>query len=76
MRFRDEKAEDLDQARAEEARWRAEHTEGTAAQLVDQVGAGFHPDWAPVLRAMLFAVDRRRVRQVTGLATRTASTAP
>lgn len=35
-----------------------------------------HPDWAPVLRAMLFAVDRHRARQVTGLATGTARTAP
>jgi len=47
--------------------WRVEHPEGTAAQLVNQVGARFHPDWAPVLRAMLFVADRHAARVVTGI---------
>ena len=41
--------DDLVRARAAVREWRAEQPEGTAAQLVDEVGARFHPDWAPVL---------------------------
>jgi hypothetical protein len=58
--------EDLARARAAVREWRAAHPEGNAAQLVDQVGTRFHPDWAPVLRAMLFVVDRHAARAVTG----------
>ena len=50
MRFCED---DLVRARAAVREWRAEHPEGTAAQLVNQVSVRFHPDWAPVLRAML-----------------------
>jgi hypothetical protein len=60
--------DDLVRARAAVREWRAEHPEGTAAQLVDQVGGQFHPDWGPVLRAMLFVVDRHAARVVTGIA--------
>lgn len=68
MRFRDDNNPgELDRARAAVRRWRAEHPEGTATQLVDQVGARFHPDWAPVLRAMLFVVDRHTARVVSGI---------
>jgi hypothetical protein len=59
--------EELARARAAVRQWRAEHPEGTDAQLVDQVGARFHPDWAPVLRAMLFVTDRHAARVVTGI---------
>lgn len=64
MRFGED---DLVRARAAVRQWRAGHPEGTAAQLVDEVGAGFHPDWAPVLRAMLFVVDQHAARIVTGV---------
>lgn len=69
MRFRDDNPGDLEHARAAVPQWRAGHPEGTAAQLVDQVGARFHPDWAPVLRAMLFVVDRHAARAVSGIVT-------
>jgi hypothetical protein len=59
--------DDLVRARAAVREWRAEHPEGTAAQLVDQVGARLHPDWAPVLRAMLFVADQHAARVVTGI---------
>ena len=74
MRFRDEPA-DLERARAAVREWRAGHPEGTATQLVDQVGSRFHPDWAPVLRAMLFVVDRHAARAVTGIVTAQAGAA-
>jgi hypothetical protein len=64
MRFAED---ELARARAAVREWRAEHPEGTAAQLVNQVGARFHPDWAPVLRAMLFVADRHAARVVTGI---------
>jgi hypothetical protein len=64
MRFGED---DLMRARAAVREWRAEHPEGTAVQLIDQVGARFHPDWAPVLRAMLFVADRHAARVVTGI---------
>jgi hypothetical protein len=41
--------------------------EGTAEQLVAALGDEFHRDYGPVLRAVLFAVDRHRARQVTGI---------
>jgi hypothetical protein len=59
--------DDLARARAAVREWRAEHPEGTAAQLVDELGARFRPDWAPVLRAILFVVDRHAARMVTGI---------
>ncbi|MGH3418022.1 MAG: hypothetical protein ACRDOD_00260 [Streptosporangiaceae bacterium] len=61
MRYSDGKPEDLERARAAVRQWRA-------GQLVADLGAGFHPDWAPVLRAMLFVVDRHAARVVTGIA--------
>jgi hypothetical protein len=76
VRFRDcNNPGDLERARAAVRQWRAEHPEGTATQLVDQVGARFHPDWVPVLRAMLFVVDRHAARAVTGIVTAKAGAA-
>ena len=67
MKYRVDNAEDLAVARAAVREWRVEHPEGTPVQLVGQVGAVFGPDWAPVLRAMLFVVDRRAARVVSGV---------
>lgn len=74
MRFREEKPGDLDRARAAVAAWREEHPAGTDADLIAAVGPAFHPDWAVVLRGVLFAVDRHRVRRVTGVITGQAGT--
>ena len=68
MRFRDEKTEDLARARAEVAAWRIQHHAGTSEELVAAIGHRFHRDYGPVLRAVLFAVDRHNARQVTGVA--------
>ncbi len=67
MRFREDKPEDLDRARAAVAAWRAQHPQGTADELVADLGSQFHPDYGPVLRAVLFAADRHRARLSAGV---------
>ena len=69
MRFREDKPEDLNRARAAVAEWRDQNPEGTGAELVAALGAQFHPDYAPVLRAVLFTVDRHQAREVIGITT-------
>lgn len=66
MRFREDNPEDLDRACALVAEWRAEHPEGTPAELVAAIGSQFHRDYPPVLRGVLCAVDRHLARGVTG----------
>ncbi len=69
MRFREDKVEDLDRARTAVAAWREQHPQGTDEQLVADMGSQFHPDYAVVLRALLFAADRHQARGVTGIIT-------
>ena len=71
MRYREEKPTDLARARDAVAAWRHQNPAGTAEELVAVVGRQFHRDYAVVL----FAIDRHRAHQVTGLATETARTA-
>jgi hypothetical protein len=66
MRFREDSPEDLARARAEVAVWRDHHPAGTGEELVAAIGGRFHRDYGPVLRAVLFAVDRHHARKVTG----------
>ena len=70
MRFRDDNPADLARARTAVTAWRDQNPAGTGAELVAAVGRQFHPDYGVVLRAVLFAVDRRRAREVTGIAAR------
>jgi hypothetical protein len=67
VRFRDDCPADL--ARATVTAWRDQNPGGTSDELVAAVGRQFHPDYGVVLRAVLFAVDRHRAREVTGIAT-------
>ena len=57
MRFREDNPGDLGRARAAVATWRDQNPAGTPEQLVAALGAGFHRDYGPVLRALLFAAD-------------------
>lgn len=66
MRFREDNREDLARARIEVAAWRAGQPAGTGEELIAALGHRFHRDYGPVLRAVLFAVDRHRAHQVTG----------
>jgi hypothetical protein len=58
MRYREDKPGDLERTRAAVAEWREQNPAGTAEQLTAAVGAQFHPHYGPVLRAVLFALDR------------------
>jgi len=69
VRFRDDNQADLTQARTAVTAWRDQNPAGTSDELVAAVGRHFHPDYDVVLRAVLFAVDRHRARDVTGIAT-------
>ena len=69
MRFRDDNPADLARARTAVTAWRDQHPAGTGDELVAAVGRQFHRDYGVVLRAMLFAVDRHRAREATGLTT-------
>ena len=70
MRFRDDNPADLARARSAVTAWRDQNPAETGAELVAAVGRQFHPDYGVVLRAVLFAVDRHRAREVTGIAAR------
>jgi hypothetical protein len=67
VRFREDNPEDLDRARKAAREWRQQHSTGTEAQFVAAVGGGFRPDYAPVLRAVLFAADSRDAKITTGV---------
>ncbi len=67
MRFREDRAADLIRARDAIAAWREQHPQGTAGQLVHDLGRGFHEDYGVVLRAVLFAVDSHGAKITTGI---------
>jgi hypothetical protein len=67
MRFRDGNPAGLARARAAVAAWRDQNPPWNAEELIAVIGYRFHRDYDVVLRAMLFAVDRHRARQVTGV---------
>jgi hypothetical protein len=67
VRFREDKPEDLDRARAEVTAWREQHPLGTAEQLVADLGIFFHQGYGPVLRGILFAVDSHGAKITTGV---------
>jgi hypothetical protein len=69
VRFREDSPQELARARAAVAAWRDQNPAGTAEQLVAALGGQFHRDYGPVLRAMLFAVDRHHARNITGIST-------
>jgi hypothetical protein len=67
VRFREDSPKELARARAAVTAWREQNPGGTAGQLTTELGSQFHPDYGPVLRAVLFAVDRHRARVTTGI---------
>jgi hypothetical protein len=69
VRFREDNSAELARARAAVAAWRDHNPAGTGDELVAAVGRQFHRDYGVVLRAVLFATDRHRARQVTGVTT-------
>ena len=69
MRFREDNPVGLARARTAVTAWRDQHPAGTSDELVAAVGRQFHRDYGVVLRAVLFAVDRHRAHEVTGITT-------
>jgi hypothetical protein len=67
VRFREDKPEDLARARSVVAAWREQNPQGTADQLVADFCGQFHPDYAVVLRSVLFTTDQHSARTVTGV---------
>jgi hypothetical protein len=67
MRYREDTPELLARARAAVTVWRDQNPAGTVEDLVAAIGHQFHRDYGVVLRALLFAVDRHRARQVTAI---------
>jgi hypothetical protein len=67
VRFREDNPQELVRARAVVAAWREQYPQGTAGQLVADLGGQFNRDYGPVLRAVLFAADRHRARDITGI---------
>jgi hypothetical protein len=68
MRFREDSPAELERARTAVASWRDQNPAGNAEELISAIGHRFHRDYDVVLRAVLFAVDRHRAHQVTGVA--------
>jgi hypothetical protein len=58
VRFREDEPEEQRRARDAAAAWREQHPDGTEDELIDAVGPEFHPDYGPVLRGALYAIDR------------------
>ena len=67
VRYREDTPGELARARAAVTAWRDRNPAGTAEDLFAAIGHQFHRDYGVVLRAVLFAVDRHRARQVTGI---------
>ena len=65
MRYREDKPGDPGRVRAAVAEWREQNPAGTGEQLIEALGSDFHPEYGPVLRAALFAVDRDRAGSTT-----------
>lgn len=65
--FREDSPEDLAWARTAVADWRDRNPAGTGEELLAAIGHQFYQDYAAVLRVVLFALDRHRARQVTGI---------
>jgi hypothetical protein len=67
VRYREDRTDDLARARVAVAAWRDRNPAGTGEEMLAAIGRQFHRDYGVVLRAVLFAVDRHRARQVTGI---------
>ena len=72
VRYHEDTPGDLAQARAAVAAWRDRNPAGAGEDLLAAIGYQFHRDYAVVLRAVLFAVDRHQARQITAVPAGTA----
>jgi hypothetical protein len=64
MRFREDKPADLERARTAVAQWREQNPAGTQDQLTAGLCSQFPSRYGPVLRGILFALDRASAANV------------
>jgi hypothetical protein len=76
MKIREDKAADLERARALVAEWREQNPAGAEDELIAALGSQFHPGYGPVFRAALFALHRHRARPSPVPGLRAAPAAP
>ena len=76
VRFREGTADELARARAAVGAWREANPLGSYEQAVAALGHEFHRDYRPVLRAVLYVIDKHRAHQVTGIITGAAGGRP
>jgi hypothetical protein len=67
VRYREDTPGELARARVAVAAWRDRNPGGTGEDMLAAIRHQFHRDYGVALRAVLFAVDRRLARQVTGI---------
>ncbi|HEY2270561.1 MAG TPA: hypothetical protein VGI96_48650 [Streptosporangiaceae bacterium] len=67
MRFRENTEADQDRARSAVKAWRDEHPDGTPEEMLADLGPGFHPDYGPVLRAVLFRAGLDDAKVTAGI---------
>jgi hypothetical protein len=67
VRYRDDRPGDRERAREAVKAWRAAHPDGTPDEMLADLAGQFHPDFAPVLRALLFRTDLRDAKVTTGI---------
>ena len=67
MRFRDDTEKDQVRAREAVRAWRDEHPDASPDDMLAALGPRFHPDYGPVLRAVLFRADLRDAKVTTGI---------
>ncbi|MGH3419087.1 MAG: hypothetical protein ACRDOD_05745 [Streptosporangiaceae bacterium] len=67
MRSRDDKPEILTRARQAVAAWRRRNPGGTYEQLVADLGLDFPKGYGPVLRSVLFVIERHDAKLLIGV---------
>lgn len=67
MRFREDTEADQTRARSAVQAWRDEHPDGTPEEMLADLGPGFHKDYGPVLKALLFRADLDDAKVATGI---------
>jgi hypothetical protein len=67
MRFREDTEKDQTRAREAVTAWRDEHPDSSSDEMLTALRPDFHPDYEPVLRAILFRADLRDAKVTTGI---------
>jgi hypothetical protein len=67
VRFREDTEKERSQARDAVKAWRQENPDGAPDEMVAAVGPGFHKDYGPLLRAMLYRAGLRDAKVTTGI---------